>query len=101
MPYTGQPLKRCEDPKLATGQGLLWMTYNFPFGCWYRSRKKVSIAGTIRPRAVFAQSEACYAAQCLLVRPESHKYGAVPYKTVERTCYAAIRRLGCPMMVLY
>jgi hypothetical protein len=55
-------------------------------GVWLLAWKpqKVSITGTIRPRAVFAQSEACYAAPCRLVRPESHKDGAVPYKTVER-----------------
>jgi hypothetical protein len=54
------------------------------FGCWHESRKKVSIADTIRPSAVFAQSRACYAAPCRLGRPESHKDGPVPYKTVER-----------------
>jgi hypothetical protein len=56
---------------------------NVLFGCWYRSRKKASIAGTIRPGAVFAQSEARYAAPCRLVRHESHKDGEVPYKTVK------------------
>jgi methanethiol oxidase len=55
---------------------------NYMFGCW--KPQKVSIVGTIRLRAVFAQSEACYAAPCRLVRPESHKDGAVLYKTVER-----------------
>src|SRR5215813_10546542 len=55
-------------------------------GVWLLAWKpqKMSITGTIRPRAVFAQSEACYAAPCRLVRPESHKDGAGPYKTVER-----------------
>jgi hypothetical protein len=56
---------------------------NVLFGCWYRSRKKASIAGTIRPGAVFAQSGARYAAPCRLVRHESHKDGEVPYKTVK------------------
>jgi hypothetical protein len=53
-------------------------------GCWHGNRKKVSIAGTIRPKAVFAQSEECYAAPCRLICPESHKDGAGPYKIVER-----------------
>jgi hypothetical protein len=49
----------------------------------------VSIAGTIRPRAVFAQSEACYAAPCRLVCPESSKDGAVPYKKLRDMLYSA------------
>ena len=54
------------------------------FGCWHGRRKKVSRAGLRRPRAVFAQSEAYYAAPCRLGRPESHKDGAVPDKPGER-----------------
>ena len=54
------------------------------FGCWHGSRTKVSIAGTLRPRAILVQSEACYAALGRLGGPESQKDGAVPYKTGER-----------------
>jgi hypothetical protein len=70
-------------------------------GCWHGSRKKVSIAGTIRSKAVLAQSEACSAAPCRLIRPESHKDGAGPYKTGKRRAiqrYAVLcGLLGCSM----
>jgi len=45
---------------------------------------KVSRVYARRRSAVFVQSEACSAAPYCLVRPESHKDGAAPYKTVER-----------------
>jgi tetratricopeptide (TPR) repeat protein len=58
------------------------------FGCWQGSRKKVSIAGPIRSRAVCVQSEGCYTAPCRCVRPESHKDGAVPYNTSRDVLYS-------------
>ena len=54
----------------------------------------MSIAGTIRPRAVFAQSEACYAALCRLVCPESSKDGTVPYKKLRDVLYSATPSCG-------
>jgi hypothetical protein len=62
---------------------------------------KAPIACTIRPGAVFARSEACEPAWDRITPPENSKDGIVRYKTVRETCYTAIRRLRCHMMVLY